>query len=194
MEKGTIVFVTGNSNKLEEFQSILGKEFPYDIVSQKIDLLEYQGSSEEICIKKCKEAVKVLQRPVIIEDTSLCFNAMGGLPGPYVKCFLKEIGPEGLHKMLLPWQDKSAVAMCIFGYADGTKNELGNYNVELFVGRKNGKIVEPRGPQYYGWDACFQPDGFDQTYAEMDKKAKNTISHYCIALQRIKEFFTKSNR
>ena len=64
--------------------------------------------------------------------------------------------------------------------------------LKLFVGRKNGKIVEPRGPQYYGWDACFQPDGFDQTYAEMDKEAKNAISHYFIALQKIKKLLTKS--
>ena len=95
--------------------------------------------------------------------------------------------------MLLPWQDKSAVAMCIFGYADGTKNEEGTYNIQLFVGRKDGKIVEPRGPQYYGWDACFQPNGFDQTYAEMDKNTKNAISHYCIAVQKIRAFFTKLN-
>ena len=83
MGEGEIVFVTGNPNKVEEFQAILGKEFPYEIVPQKIDLLEYQGSSEEICIKKCREAADVLQRPVIIEDTSLCFNAMENLPGKH---------------------------------------------------------------------------------------------------------------
>lgn len=35
-----------------------------------------------------------------VEDTSLCFNALGGLPGVYVKWFLKKLGPSGLYQML----------------------------------------------------------------------------------------------
>lgn len=79
--KKTLTFVTGNAKKLEEFISILGTNFPYQVVSEKIDLPEYQGSPQEICIEKCREAAKIIKGPVIIEDTSLCFNAMGGLPG-----------------------------------------------------------------------------------------------------------------
>ena len=81
IKRKTIVFVTGNLNKVEEFQAILGTDFPHQIVSRNIDLPEYQGKSEDICIEKCRAAMKVLQTPVFIEDTSLCFNAMGGLPG-----------------------------------------------------------------------------------------------------------------
>jgi hypothetical protein len=33
--------------------------------------------------------------PVITEDTALCFAAMNGLPGPYIKFFLRELGHEG---------------------------------------------------------------------------------------------------
>ena len=44
-------------------------------------LPEYQGSPEEVCREKCKEAAKTIEGPVIIEDTCLCFNALGGLPG-----------------------------------------------------------------------------------------------------------------
>ena len=79
--KKTLTFVTGNAKKLEEFIYILGTNFPYQVVSEKIDLPEYQGSPQEICIEKCREAAKIIKGPVIIEDTSLCFNAMGGLPG-----------------------------------------------------------------------------------------------------------------
>ena len=81
IKRKTIVFVTGNPNKVEEFQAILGTDFPHQIVSRNVDLPEYQGKSEDICIEKCRAAMKVLQTPVFIEDTSLCFNAMGGLPG-----------------------------------------------------------------------------------------------------------------
>ena len=41
----------------------------------------------------------------------------------------------------------------------------------------DGKIVTARGPPDFGWDPVFEADGFDQTYAEMDKDVKNTISH-----------------
>ena len=47
----------------------------------------------------------------------------------------------------------------------------------VFVGRTPGQIVEPRGKTTFGWDPVFLPDGYDQTYAELDKSVKNTISH-----------------
>ena len=43
--KKTLTFVTGNAKKLEEFVAILGSNFPYEVVSQKIDLPEYQGET-----------------------------------------------------------------------------------------------------------------------------------------------------
>ena len=55
----------------------------------------------------------------MVEDTSLCFNAYGGLPGPYIKWFLKNLGHEGLNKMLAGFEDKSAYAQCIFAYSPG---------------------------------------------------------------------------
>jgi inosine triphosphate pyrophosphatase len=65
-----------------------------------IDLEEYQGEPEEIATKKCTQAVLQVDGPVIVEDTSLCFNALGGLPGPYIKWFLGKLKPEGLPKLL----------------------------------------------------------------------------------------------
>ena len=65
------------------------------MTSQDIDLPEYQGEPEEIAEKKCKLAAEHIGGPVLTEDTSLCFNALGGMPGPYIKWFLSKIGPEG---------------------------------------------------------------------------------------------------
>lgn len=76
-----LTFVTGNAKKLEEIKAILGTNFPLDITSVKIDLPEWQGEIDEISIKKCQEAAKHVQGPVVVEDTSLCFNALEGLPG-----------------------------------------------------------------------------------------------------------------
>ena len=50
---------------------------------------------------------------------------------------------------------------------------------KIFVGRTPGQIVQPRGQTTFGWDPVFLPDGYDQTYAELDKAVKNKISHRC---------------
>lgn len=182
-----ITFVTGNAKKLEELIAILGKSFPRQIISQKVDLPELQGEIDDICIKKCKEAAKVVGGPVIVEDTCLCFNALKGLPGPYIKWFLEKLGPEGLHKLLSGYEDKSAVAVCTFAYYSG---EEGQGNVLLFQGKTEGEIVFPRGPRDFGWDPCFQPVGFSQTYAELTKEEKNKISHRYRALSKLQDYFS----
>jgi len=45
---------------------------------------------------------------LIVEDSSLCFNALKGLPGVYIKWFYKKIGNEGLYTLLDGWEDKTA--------------------------------------------------------------------------------------
>ena len=65
------------------------------MTSQDIDLPEYQGEPEQVAESKCKLAAEHIHGPVVIEDTSLCFNALGGMPGPYIKWFLAKIGPAG---------------------------------------------------------------------------------------------------
>lgn len=55
----------------------------------------------------------------MVEDTSLCFNAMGGLPGPYIKWFLQKLGHDGLNRMLAGFEDKTGYAQCIFAYSPG---------------------------------------------------------------------------
>jgi inosine triphosphate pyrophosphatase len=84
----TIYFITGNPNKLKEFSQIIGSIANYEFSSKNVDLPEYQGEPEEIAIAKCKTALESVKCPVLVEDTSLCFNALGGLPGPYIKWFL----------------------------------------------------------------------------------------------------------
>ncbi|CAK9827267.1 Inosine triphosphate pyrophosphatase [Anthophora retusa] len=183
----SIVFVTGNAKKLEEFVAILGSNFPREITSRKIDLPEYQGEIDDICRNKCRVAAELIKGPVIIEDTCLCFNAMKGLPGPYIKWFLDKLGPEGLHQMLHGWEDKSAEAVCTFACCSGGPTDP----VLLFQGRTEGTIVSPRGSQDFGWDSCFQPLGYDKTYAELPKEVKNKISHRSRALEKLKEYFMK---
>ncbi|XP_033642863.1 inosine triphosphate pyrophosphatase-like [Asterias rubens] len=181
-----LVFVTGNAKKLEEVIAILGDKF--NVTSRSIDLPEFQGEPDDISVAKCKEAVKHVKGPVIVEDTCLCFNALGGMPGPYIKWFLSKLGPSGLHRLLTDWTDKSAYALCTFAYSSGNLEDP----VQLFRGKTPGLIVSPRGPTSFGWDPCFQPDGFTQTYAEMESSTKNSISHRGKALQALAEHFIKT--
>uniref|UniRef100_A0A9L0TKQ2 Inosine triphosphate pyrophosphatase n=1 Tax=Equus caballus TaxID=9796 RepID=A0A9L0TKQ2_HORSE len=159
-----IVFVTGNAKKLEEVIQILGDKLPCTLVAQKIDLPEYQGEPDEISTQKCQEAARQVQGPVLVEDTCLCFNALGGLPGPYIKWFLEKLKPEGLHQLLAGFEDKSAYALCTFALSTGDPSQP----VRLFRGRTSGRIVVPRGCRDFGWDPCFQPDGYEQTCGMWD--------------------------
>lgn len=77
-----ITFVTGNANKLRETQQILGAAS--NLVSQKIDLEEIQGTVAEITTAKTLKAAEIINGPVLVEDTALEFNGLNGLPGPYM--------------------------------------------------------------------------------------------------------------
>jgi inosine triphosphate pyrophosphatase len=77
-----------------------------------------------------------------------------------------------------------ASLQCIFAYAEGPGVEP-----VVFVGRTEGKIVPARGPLDFGWDPIFEPDGYDKTYAELDKEIKNTISHRGRSLGKVKAYF-----
>ncbi|KAL8952631.1 MAG: hypothetical protein Q9222_001470 [Ikaeria aurantiellina] len=170
-------FITGNLNKLAEVQSILGHVVP--ITNRSVDLVEIQGSIEDISREKCRQAAAVVGGPVLVEDTCLSFNALKGLPGPYIKWFLQALGHEGLNNLLAAYEDKSAQAICTFAYSDGAGHEP-----LLFQGRVLGNIVPARGPPDFGWDPIFEYMG--ETYAEMDKVKKNGLSHRSIALVKVK--------
>lgn len=94
-EKKKINFITGNANKLKEFTQIIGDVEGYEFINTKVDLPEYQGEPEDIARQKCATALKIINEPLIVEDASLCFNALNGLPGPYVKWFVEKLKPEG---------------------------------------------------------------------------------------------------
>ena len=98
-----IYFVTGNQNKLKEVVAILEEEnknspLPCDVRALDVDLPELQGVPRGIAAAKAEAAARVmaarqqndsssgeegeLASAVIVEDTSLCFDALKGLPGP----------------------------------------------------------------------------------------------------------------
>uniref|UniRef100_A0A7S0G3M7 Inosine triphosphate pyrophosphatase n=1 Tax=Rhodosorus marinus TaxID=101924 RepID=A0A7S0G3M7_9RHOD len=183
MEKNVITFVTGNAKKLEEFRTIVGNELKVTFVSKKLDLPELQGEPEDIAKEKCRLAAQDIRGPVVTEDTCLCYNALRGLPGPYIKWFLEKLGHDGLNRILDGFEDKSAFALCTFAFCSSPDQEP-----IIFAGKTDGKIVPARGPTDFGWDPVFEPDGYSTTYAEMDKSVKNSISHRYRALSKLKDY------
>lgn len=154
------VFITGNQHKADYLSKLLGIPLEH----QKINLDEIQSVSlDEIVTHKVKQAYETAGRPVLVEDVSLGFTALGGLPGPFIKFFVEaEDGLEKLCRMLDGFEEKSARAECVFGYYDGER-------LELLRGGLSGTIAEhPRGEGGFGWDKIFCPEGFEgQTRAEL---------------------------
>lgn len=82
--------------------------------------------------------------------------------------------------------DNTGYTQTIFALHLGKRGKGGDpERIHLFDGRVNGRIVSPRGPQTFGYDAIFQPDGLDKTFAEMATEDKIKISHRTLALQKL---------
>jgi non-canonical purine NTP pyrophosphatase (RdgB/HAM1 family) len=155
-----VTFITGNQNKADYLARLLG----INISHHKVDLDELQSTSlHEIVEHKVRQAHAVVNSPVLVEDVSLEFVALAGLPGPFIKFFVEqENGLENLCRMLDGFNDRRAVVRVTFGYYDGQ-------TVRMFDGELSGTIAEhPRGDGGYGWDKIFCPDGYDgKTRAEL---------------------------
>ncbi|KAF8513865.1 Ham1-like protein [Gautieria morchelliformis] len=184
MTSNPLIFVTGNANKLSEVRAILSTGTPIEIESRKLDLPEIQGTTQEVAREKCRHAAELVGGPCITEDAALCFKALGGLPGPYIKWFLQELGNDSLVRLLEGFSTNDAFALCTFAYSSGPGAEP-----ILFEGRTEGRIVPARGPKnYFGWNPIFEVEDTGLTYAEMPPETKNKISHRFRALEKLRAF------
>ncbi|KAM5468965.1 nucleoside triphosphate pyrophosphohydrolase ham1 [Microsporum ferrugineum] len=178
-------FVTGNVRKLAEAKGILGDTVI--LTGQAIDIPEIQGSLEEIARDKCQKAANAVGGPVLIEDSALEFNALGGLPGPYIRHFYSSLGNDRLYNLLAAYPDKSARAACIYAYSAGPGSEP-----LLFQGYTEGVIVPKRGRGGFAFDQIFEYQGY--TYAEMSFEEKNTVSERFRALEKFKAWLSGGGR
>ena len=177
VQNETINFITGNAGKFEEAKEILPT-----LERLEIDLPEIQSiDSKEVIRAKLAEAFKHHSGPFIVEDVSLIFECLNGLPGPLIKWFLKTIGNDGMYGLVKNAGDNRAKVTCSIGYAKDAKN------IQFFEGSISGKIVKPSGTGF-GWDPIFQPDGHDKTYGDMNAEEKNAISMRKIAIEKLKDF------
>ncbi len=169
-----LAFVTSSPHKHREAEAILG--LALERVS--VDLPEVQSLDVvEVAREKARAAFALLERPVLVEDTSLELAALGGFPGPLVRWLLEAAGPGAIARMLDGFADRRAQARCAALAWDGTREWLG-------VGEVSGTIArEAAGDSGFGWDIVFVPDwGGGRRYAEMAPAEKNARSHRALAL------------
>jgi len=155
-----VTFITGNADKAAYMQKMLG--LPIDYRQSELDEIQ-SLSLEEIVTHKVKQAYKLVQSPVIVEDVSLGMDSFDGLPGPFIKYFVTASnGHEQLCRIADTLSSRDATASCVFGYYDGQR-------LELLRGELHGSIAQqPTGTNGFGWDTIFCPDGYGgKTRAEL---------------------------
>lgn len=175
----SLIYVTSNPGKARHISQYL--DFP--VFHKDIDLVEIQELDPEAIIEhKVKEAYRHVQAPVLVEDTSLQFLALGKLPGPFIKWFLAELGTEGLCRLLDESADRSALASVHIGLYDGQ-------TFRVFTGTREGSIaLAPRGGNGFGWDPIFIPAGHSRTWGEMSEEENQETSMRTIALKKLEAY------
>lgn len=153
-----IIFVTGNQNKAD----YLAKFLDHPIDHQKIDLDEIQSMNlKEIVEHKVKQAYQKIKKPVIVEDTSLEFKALGGLPGPFIRFFVDNMSLLDICS-LLDGRNRTAIVRCAMGYFDGKV-------LKIVEKKKMGRIAKkPLGENGWDWDKIFIINGRDATNAQLN--------------------------
>lgn len=178
----SLTFVTGNPKKAEQ----LAYHLAIPVLHQKLDLAEIQSLDlAEVVKDKAERAYAALGTPVLVEDTSLRFHALGRLPGPLIKWFLSELGNAGLCELLRTDVDRSATAEVQFGLFDGKE-------LHLFEGHQIGKIAQvPKGDQGFGWDPIFIPEGKKLTWGEASPAEQAETSMRRLALKKLEAFLAE---
>ena len=168
MSLAPFVLVTGNRGKIAEARLALGME----VEAVEMDLPEIQGLDLlEILNDKANVAWEIVRRPLVVEEAGLDLLALNGFPGPLVKWMLQAVGAEGIARTAQALGDPRAVARCVLLYRDAERTVVAEGNTP-------GTLVLPgRGGHGFGWDPVFLPDGETRTYAELEGREKDAVSH-----------------
>jgi len=180
------VFITGNQNKAD----YLAKWLELPVKHQKASIDELQSLDlKEVVEHKARGAYGLVKKPVLVEDVSLTFHALGRLPGPLAKFFLEELKPAGLCRILNAFDDRSATASIMYGYYDGRE-------LHTFEAHVPGTVAPaPRISEASGWknmtsswNSVFVPDGYTKTYGEMSDEELRPVSHRAAAIAKLRGF------
>jgi len=173
-----LTLVTGNKHKLAEWQRIVPADIQLDTID--IDLDEIQSMDvEKIVADKVKRAYAAAGKPVVVEDVSAGLDNLGGLPGPFMKFFEKQLGKDALFQLAKHEGDPVTVR-CGMAYYDGQ-------SLIVVASKVPGRVAPASGENGFGFDYCFIPDGQNKTYAQMTAAEKDSVSHRGKALAQLLE-------
>src|SRR3989344_606299 len=150
-----ISIVTSNHGKFLEIKDILGK-FGIRSIQEPIETKEQGNTLEERCLSKPQDAYSKLQKPLIVDDTGLFFEAFENFPGPFPKKVFTELGFDGILEKL-KGKNRQAYFKTLICY-------IGKTGHKFFDGSVNGKIsdkVFDGGHKSLPYDRIFIPDGYD---------------------------------
>lgn len=182
-----LVFATHNKNKLTEISQLLGKEFKIISLSDlkyfnKIP--ENEKTLEENAFVKANTIYKQFDKDCFADDTGLEVEALNSRPGVLSARYAgDEKNPiKNIEKLLIElrdlrdWSARFRTIICLI--EKGTPS--------YFEGIVEGKIINTlKGSYGFGYDPIFVPKGYSFTFAEMELKEKNKISHRAIALKKL---------
>lgn len=191
-----LVIASNNSGKCAEVKSIFA-DVSFQVLTLKdlnisINVVEDQNSFEGNAMKKAIEIMNATGEITLADDSGLEVDVLGGQPGVDSAIFAgygatDAQNNEKLLSMLkgVPIGERSASFCCVLAVAfpDGRKF--------IAEGRVFGTIAtQLMGAVGFGYDPIFIPDGYDKTFAQLDKSIKNAISHRAMALSKVKRIFS----
>lgn len=178
------LFVTGNPNKLQEAERILG----FRPAWRELDLPEIQDLDlRQVLVAKAAEAWRRCERPVVVDETSLELDAMNGFPGPLIKWLLAAMGAAGIARLIHRLGDDGATVRCALLFQEGDRQLFAEATVR-------GRILStPRGTAGFGFDPVFVPQGESVTYAELSPQRKDQIGHRGLAWRALLKTFRNAS-
>lgn len=186
-----ISFVTSNNHKFEELSSFFTDD-KITFLHLKQQYPELQANTfRQIVISSASSLMTTIPQPFLIEDSGLSIDVLHNFPGPYSSFVFQTLGWEGILDLMKNKTDRSAYFTSIFAYVIDD-------NIEIFEGVTKGKISsQGQGGGGFGFDPIFTPDFTDssgnrnyKTYAELDMKSKNMISHRGLSMKKLKKYLS----
>ncbi|WP_235324589.1 RdgB/HAM1 family non-canonical purine NTP pyrophosphatase [Pedobacter lusitanus] len=184
-----IVFATNNINKTKEVSSLLSGQ--YEVLNLKdigctTDIPETADTFAGNAGLKSRFVVENFNLDCFGDDSGLEVEALNNEPGIYSARYAGERGDEANLALVLQkmqgQQNRAARFITVISL-------IRNGEEFLFEGVINGTLREsPTGENGFGYDPIFQPDGYQETFAEMDMEQKNKISHRAIAMRKLIAF------
>ncbi|MEO1436413.1 MAG: RdgB/HAM1 family non-canonical purine NTP pyrophosphatase [Bacteroidota bacterium] len=190
MEKPTLVFATGNLNKLSEVKEVIG-DFANLISLKDIncteEIPETTGTINGNALQKARYVKTHYGKDCFSDDTGFEVHGIDDEPGVDAAFYAgpQRNADENISKVLSKLGDnpnRSARFITVIALVlDGQEY--------TFEGIVDGQVLKAkRGTGGFGYDPIFVPNGYDKTFAEMELHTKNKISHRSRAVLKLKEF------